>query len=68
MGAPSLIRGPWLVCKCCGVKEWITWRTKFVGCARCGLPRYIQDDNGNPLVIAKPQNPFDFTPHEAALK
>lgn len=41
----------WLVCKKCGVKEWVQDRTKFVHCPTCKEPRYAEDDEGRPMVV-----------------
>jgi hypothetical protein len=41
----------WLLCKQCGVKEWVQNHTDFVHCPTCRKPRYAVDDNDRPMVI-----------------
>jgi len=48
----------WLVCKECGVKEWVQDTTKFVHCPTCREPRYGEDDEGKPVVFfSQPLDP-----------
>jgi predicted nucleic-acid-binding Zn-ribbon protein len=41
----------WLVCKECGVKEWLQPHTPLTHCPKCRAPRFAEDDAGQPMVL-----------------
>jgi predicted RNA-binding Zn-ribbon protein involved in translation (DUF1610 family) len=48
----------WLVCKTCGIKEWLQNHTAIVPCPKCGSARFAEDDEGRPFILwSKPQDP-----------